>query len=56
MSAGAHPKHKDALVINREREVSSITFAHVPKYRVLVVKYSGVNTSHYIVLEIECSV
>ena len=65
----APPKHKDEPVVNREREMSSITFAHVPKCRVLAVKYSAyvpnciilaikcdVNISHYIVLEVEYSV
>ena len=33
-------KHEEAPVINRERETSSVTFAHVLKCRVLVVKYS----------------
>ena len=68
-SADAPLKHNDAPVINREREMSSVIFAHMPKCRVLAVKYSvdvpkciilavkcGVNTSHYIVLEVECSI
>ena len=55
--------------INREREGSSITYAHVLNCRVLVLKYSvyapnyiklvekcSVNTSCCIVLEVECSV
>ena len=63
------PKHKDTPVINREREMSSITFAHMPKCRVLAGKFGvympnciilavkgGVNTSHCIVLEVECRV
>ena len=66
LSADAPPKYKDVLVIDRERQVSSITFVHIPKGRMLVFKYSvyapnciilvvkcGVNTSRCIVLEVE---
>ena len=69
LSVDAPPKHKDAPVINREREGSSITFVHLSKCRVLAVKNSvympnciilavkcGVNTSCCIVLGVECSV
>ena len=33
-------KHKEAPVFIREREMSSVTFAHVLNCRVLAVKYS----------------
>ena len=68
LSAGI--AYKDALDIDREREASLITFAHVPRCRVLAVKYSvyapkncitlavkcGVNTLDCIVLKVKCSV
>ena len=38
LSAGV--AYKDALDIDREGEASLITFAHVPRCRVLAVKYS----------------
>ena len=38
LSAGV--TYKDALDIDGEREASLTTFAHVPRCRVLVVKYS----------------
>ena len=62
LSAYAPPKHEDTPVINREREVSSITFVlvgkfsvYVPNCIILAVK-GGDNTSHCIVLEVECRV